>query len=184
MARKNDIAKVDPEYYKTMALFNNAIEPMTPLDPDDLLEMERRFDRYRKACIKYSQPIMNQGAYFAIGITKAQADRWAAGQGGNPLRTQFIQKVNSYCGAVREQNMASGALNPIAGIFWQKNYDGLKDVQEVIAVNPNQIELKSTDSISRKYADVVDAEITETEIPAEEVTAEYAESASAEETEK
>lgn len=44
--------------------------------------------------------------------------------------------------------MANGKLNPVTGIFWQKNFDGMKDTQEVVltpnnplgeSVNPEQI---------------------------------------------
>ena len=45
---------------------------------------------------------------------------------------------------IREQLMADGKVNAVAGIFWQKNYDGLKDQQEVIVEPRKQIEADQT----------------------------------------
>lgn len=45
---------------------------------------------------------------------------------------------------IREQLMADGKVNAVAGIFWQKNYDGLKDQQEVIVEPRKQIEADKT----------------------------------------
>ena len=42
--------------------------------------------------------------------------------------------------SIREQLAASGKLNPVTAIFWQKNFDGLKDQQEVIVEPRKQIE--------------------------------------------
>ena len=36
--------------------------------------------------------------------------------------------------------MSDGEINPVTGIFWQKNWDGLKDQQEVVREPRRQIE--------------------------------------------
>ena len=41
---------------------------------------------------------------------------------------------------IREQLMSDGKINPVTGIFWQKNWDGLKDQQEVFVEARKQIE--------------------------------------------
>ena len=41
---------------------------------------------------------------------------------------------------IREQLMSDGKINPVTGIFWQKNWDGLKDQQEVVVEARKQIE--------------------------------------------
>ncbi len=46
--------------------------------------------------------------------------------------------------SIREQLAASGKLNPVTAIFWQKNFDGLKDQQEVIVEPRKQIEADQT----------------------------------------
>jgi len=49
--------------------------------------------------------------------------------------------------------MEDGKINPVTGIFWQKNYDGLRDQQEVV-LTPNQSPLgeqKDAESLRQKY---------------------------------
>ena len=49
--------------------------------------------------------------------------------------------------------MEDGKVNPVTGIFWQKNYDGMKDQQEVV-LTPNQNPLgeqKDAESLKQKY---------------------------------
>lgn len=49
--------------------------------------------------------------------------------------------------------MADGKVNPVTGIFWQKNYDGMKDQQEVV-VTPNQNPLgegQNAQQLAEKY---------------------------------
>ena len=52
-------------------------------------------------------------------------------------RTEFIKKVKAACALYREGLMQDGKVNPVTGIFWQKNYDGFKDQQELV-VTPTQ----------------------------------------------
>ena len=40
--------------------------------------------------------------------------------------------------------MADGKIFPATGIFWQKNWDGLKDQQEVVVEPKKQIEAEQT----------------------------------------
>jgi hypothetical protein len=53
----------------------------------------------------------------------------------------------------REGLMEDGKVNPVTGIFWQKNYDGMKDQQEVV-LTPNTSPLgeqKDTEALKQKY---------------------------------
>ena len=49
--------------------------------------------------------------------------------------------------------MEDGKVNPVTGIFWQKNYDGLKDQQEVVLTpNTNPLgEQKDAEALKQKY---------------------------------
>ena len=47
-------------------------------------------------------------------------------------------------GLYREQLRSDGKINPVTGIFWQKNWDGLKDQQEVVLEPRRQIEADQT----------------------------------------
>ena len=48
--------------------------------------------------------------------------------------------------------MQDGHVNPVVGIFWQKNYDGLKDQQETIITPNNPLgDATDTEALRRRY---------------------------------
>jgi hypothetical protein len=87
-------------------------------------------------CAQWDMKVGNMAAYAAIGIDKADAYEWSNRNLGNPARTAFIKKVQKVSAMYREGLMEDGKVNPVTGIFWQKNYDGMKDQQEVV-LTPN-----------------------------------------------
>ena len=130
-----------------------AILPTEPLDRDDVEEMERRFAFYLEMCAQWDMKVGNMAAYAAIGIDKADAYEWSNRNLGNPARTAFIKKVQKVCAMYREGLMEDGKVNPVTGIFWQKNYDGMKDQQEVV-LTPNTSPLgeqKDAEALKQKY---------------------------------
>jgi len=134
-------------------MFMQAILPTEPLDYNDVAEMERRFNRYLQLCAEWDMKIGNQAAYAAIGIDKGTAWEWENRNLGNPARTDFIKKVRQFCAMYREGLMEDGKVNPVTGIFWQKNYDGMKDQQEVV-LTPNTSPLgeqKDAEALRQKY---------------------------------
>lgn len=71
---------------------------------------------------------------------------------GNPARTDFIKKVRQFCGVFREGLMQDGKVNPVTGIFWQKNYDGMKDQTEMVLTPNNPLgEQKDMKALEQKY---------------------------------
>ena len=143
-----------PEGYNTNKIrFMRMILPDTPIDYDDIPEMERRFDRYLSLCEQYDQKVSNQAAYAAIGIDDQTVYDWINRRTTNPARAQFAKKVKRICALYREGLMADGKVNPVTGIFWQKNYDGMKDQQELV-VTPNTNPLgdgESAERLAEKY---------------------------------
>ena len=133
--------------------FMQAILPTEPLDINDVEEMERRFARYLELCALWDMKVGNMAAYAAIGIDKSQAFEWVNRVLGNPERTNFIKKVQKVCAMYREGLMEDGKVNPVTGIFWQKNYDGMKDQQEVVLTpNTNPLgEQKDAEALKQKY---------------------------------
>lgn len=133
--------KVEEGYNSRVVRFLREIAPTEPLDFNDVDEMERRFAHYIEMCELYDQPISNLAAYSAIGITKSQAENWEH-RDKNERKREFIRKVRTVCGTVREFYMLDGKVPPVTGIWWQKNYDGLRDVTETIST---KIDLTSPD---------------------------------------
>lgn len=143
-----------PMGYNTRRIaFMQAILPTEPLDYNDVAEMERRFMRYLQLCAEWDMKIGNQAAYAAIGINKDVVYEWEHRQMGNPARTEFVKKVRQFCAMYREGLMEDGKVNPVTGIFWQKNYDGLRDQQEVV-LTPNTSPLgeqQDAEALKQKY---------------------------------
>lgn len=72
----------------------------------------------------------------------------------------LIKKVQKVCALYREGLMQDGKVNPVTGIFWQKNYDGMKDQTEMVLTPNNPLgDSADTEALARKYldnADIVD----------------------------
>ena len=154
---KGIVAAQNPElpenYNREQIAFMMEIMPTEPLDSNDVEEMERRFNRYLQKCAERDMKVSNQAAYIAIGITKDNVYDWTVRSSTNPKRSDFIKKVQQICAFYRESLMANGKINPVVGIFWQKNYDGMRDQQEVV-LTPNQSPLgeqKDAESLRQKY---------------------------------
>lgn len=143
-----------PEEYSARRIkFMLDITPNEPLDVWDVPEMERRFKNYLLKCAEHGMKVGNMAAYFAIGIDKDTARDWKAQDPHERNdRTRFVKKVQQICAMYREGLMEDGKINPVTGIFWQKNYDGLKDQQETI-ITPNNPLGDSTDAetLRRRY---------------------------------
>ena len=107
------------------------------VDKDNIEEMENRFYRYIEWCGIHGIKISNQSAYLAMGITKDDVYHWENRITKTQDHCDLIKKVKQICSITRENMMADGKLNPVVGIFWQKNYDGFKDQQEVVLAPKN-----------------------------------------------
>lgn len=157
--RKN----VDDENYnsKLIRFMGEVVAPSRP-GPHDLSLMEARFENYLKKCDEYGMKVGNKGAYAAIGISEETVRSWTNGGNASIEVVQFIKKVKEICGFYREGLMQEGKINPVTGIFWQKNYDGLKDQQEtVVTTNQNFNEIQDSEKLRKKY---LDASYTETDM--------------------
>ena len=169
--RKNNAVPVPQEEddFNRRALMQIiATQNMTPVDTENVDEMERRFQAYLQYCLENNIKIGNMNAYRAIGITSAQVSQWTSGRGfENKRRTEFVKRVQEICASYRELLMQENKIPIPTGIFWQKNYDGLTDVSESIVHHEDtSIGNQSAEELEARYKDAIDAEFTE--IPAEE----------------
>lgn len=106
------------------------------VDRSDVNALEERLKEYVRYCVENDLKIGNQACYLALGISKDDVYNWENGVSRTSAHCDFIKKVKKICAGTREFLMQDGKINPITGIFWQKNYDGLRDQQEFI-VTPN-----------------------------------------------
>jgi hypothetical protein len=150
----NDAKAELPDGYNTkMIQFMMDIAPQMPIDLWDVDAMQERFVRYLEICAERDIKVGNQAAYYAIGISKEIVGDWLRQDpNGRNARTNFIKKVQQICAMYREGLMQDGKVNPVTGIFWQKNYDGLKDQQETIITPNNPLgDATDTEALRRRY---------------------------------
>jgi hypothetical protein len=94
----------------------------------------------------------NLAAYTAIGVDKGLVWDWLNRREVNPRRTDFFKKVQKICAMYREGLMEDGKVNPVTGIFWQKNYDGFRDQQEVVLTPNNPLgTTEDSNALKNKY---------------------------------
>jgi hypothetical protein len=59
----------------------------------------------------------------------------------DPEIREFCQWVRKTCAMFRENLVADSKINPVIGIFWQRNYDGLRnDTEQVQAMQEQEDE--------------------------------------------
>lgn len=139
-------------------------------------ELKERFKKYIEECIKSGVKPSNLQAYSALGITKMTIYNWEHGK--DEELKEFASYIKRFFAAYREKMMIDGEVNMIAGIFWQKNYDGLKDQQEHVITTVNPMgESQNENELAKKYLE--NAEIaglpSKEDTTVIEVTAESAE---------
>ena len=109
------------------------------IDTKDPEQLRDRTLKYLQYCIDNKIKPGNLGLYNAWGLTKGEVSNIQQRE-PNSLRSGVIKKSRQIMSQIREQLMSDGKINPVTGIFWQKNWDGLKDQQEVIVEPRKQIE--------------------------------------------
>lgn len=106
------------------------IQPPELTDPDCIARWEK-FTAYLRMCAEKDMKVGNLAAYMAIGIDKTIAWKWENEQLSKDRRN-LIKSIRQVCAVYREQLMQDGKVNPVVGIFWQKNYDGMRDQTETV----------------------------------------------------
>lgn len=109
------------------------------IDTKDPEQLKQRAIDYFNYCIDNDSKPGNLGLYATWGLDKSTISHILAREPSSP-RAIVIKKSIAILASVREKLAADGKLNPVTAIFWQKNYDGLKDQQEVILEPKKQIE--------------------------------------------
>ena len=127
-------------------------------DDKDMNSMRKCFYAFCALAEATNMKVGNMTAYAAMGINTSTANNWRkGGPGSTPERRQLIEEVCAVCGATREMLGASGAINPVLTIFWQKNWDGFRDVTEHVAYQGDPLGDKQTpNEIAEKYKDIID----------------------------
>lgn len=134
------------------------------IDTKDPEQLRDRTLKYLQYCIDNNIKPGNLGLYNAWGMTKEEVSNVRRREPSS-LRCSVIKKSCQIMSQIREQLMADRKVDTATGIFWQKNYDGLKDQQEVVIEPRNQIEAdKTPEEVQQMLADDIPIDVDDNEV--------------------
>lgn len=132
-------------------------EIATQANRDDLLSLKSCFVAYLRLCQENGFRVGNLSAYAAMGMSYREFHSFSRRQ--DPEIRKFCQFVRETCAMFRETMVSENKLNPVIGIFWQRNYDGLRnDTEQIQAVNDQEDDLMSTKGYKDKYKKMIGEE--------------------------
>ena len=139
-----DIAKITKEALTVGLIWD-------PIDTKDPEQLKQRAIDYFNYCIANDSRPGNMGLYSAWGLSRQAVNQALRSETANSARIDTIKKCLDILAAIREKLMAEGKINPVTGIFWQKNFDGMKDTQDVVLTpsSGQEIEQSAADIAAR-----------------------------------
>ena len=117
-------------------------------------EVEEAIDNYFRDCIDKGLRPGNIGLYTVLGLTKQDVSNAILGYSKvlPPATIDFIKKAKGALAAYRVLLGSHGKINPVTLIFWQKNYDGLRDQQDIIVTPNNPLgEVPDAETMEQRY---------------------------------
>ena len=124
--------------------------------PEDLPVLRDAFVNYLQLCQKNGVRPGNIGAASAMGVHYTTIGKWQNGSNGDEYR-EFANTVNQILATIREDMISDGKLNPVIGIFWQRNFDALRNDTESVQsfnVESDTQSLETLSEIRKKYGDL------------------------------
>lgn len=110
-------------------------------------EVERAITGYFERCINKGLKPGNLGLYNALGLNKNEVHDILAGRSNYKASTecvQLIKKAKQSLAEYRELLASENKLSAPIAIFWQKNFDGLEDIQRVDVAPVNTLQADKT----------------------------------------
>lgn len=162
-----DNSDVDKE--ENALLINHCLDIFHLKEPDlsSTEEVTSAIDYYFNSCLSKGLRPGNMGLYAALGLNKNEVKDMLSGRqksfNGRRVNNDVIPLIKKACKALslyRELLGSQGKLNPATLIFWQKNFDGLEDVQRVDVAPINALQPERTPEEL--------AQIIENDIPTDE----------------
>ena len=122
----------------------------------EVTEKRMLFINYMESCVQYDIIPANQGCFSALHVSPEEWRKTVAGQINPQFRVLYTQ-IERVLSAIREQLGMKSKINPATLIFWGKNFDGMKDEQEVLVANKDQFgELPDGQKLAEKYMNLPD----------------------------
>lgn len=112
-------------------------------DRRDPVSLRAAFISYLQLCQQDGFSVSNLAAYASMGVTYKEVTKWLTGV--KPEYRELAQFVRTVCGLSREQQISDSKINPVIGIFWQRNFDGLRnDTEQTQSVDGSEMDSDST----------------------------------------
>lgn len=118
---------------------------------DDPLQVQQTINNYFDSCISKGLKPGNLGLYACLGLDKNDVKnviegraKSVDGRNVSPECARLIKKACKGLSLYRESLASQNKLSPPIAIFWQKNYDGLEDVQRVDVAPVNTLQADKT----------------------------------------
>ena len=126
-------------------------------DRTDVMSLKSCFIAYLRLCQEDGFNISNLAAYASMGM-----DHKAFGyyeKKDDPEMKAFCKFVKETCAMFRENLVADSKLNPVIGIFWQRNFDGLRnDTEQVQAITEQNEEYSGSSGYKDRYRKLIGGE--------------------------
>lgn len=160
---KNDLKKLiqTPEGLDYNTRLINHIMQISEIgataDRNDINSLKSCFINYLKLCQTNGFPVQNLAAYTAMGFYDYHHfDVYS--KKDDPEKRAFAASVRAVCAMFRESMITDNKLNPVIGIFWQRNFDGLRNDTEQVQSAQEQEEEENNKSYKDKYRKMIGGE--------------------------
>ena len=159
--RRNNTALLPAETEEEKAYNSRMIQHLLEIqkiaanaDKSDLVSLKSCFIAYLELCQQDGFKVGNLAAYSAMGMSKDDFHNFA--RKDNPEIKRFCALVQQTCAIARETSIAESKLNPVIGIFWQRNFDGLRnDTEQIQAISEQEDDYSQGSSYKDKYRNLI-----------------------------
>ena len=156
--RSLPVAKTDEERAYNSRLIDHVMriqEIATHADRSDVATLESCFIAYVRLCQEDGFSVSNLAAYTAMGFSQAESFLNYARK-DDPEIKRLVTLVRSTCATFRETLVSANKLNPVIGIFWQRNFDGLRnDTEQVQSAREPEDEYSGSSNYKEKYKNLI-----------------------------
>ena len=125
-------------------------------DHKDINTLKSCFINYLQLCQEDGFSVSNIAAYSAMHFSRDAWQKFSRKE--DPEVREFASMVKQTCAMFRENLVSDGKLNPVIGIFWQRNFDGLRnDTEQVQAAQEmaDNEEFSASNSYKDKYKNMI-----------------------------
>lgn len=120
----------------------------------DIVSLKSCFIAYLRLCQEDGFKVNNISAYASMGMTRSAFQYFK--QKNDPEIQELVSLVQSICSMSRETLISDNKINPVIGIFWQRNFDGLRnDTEQVQNAQETEMDNAADENYDKKYINLI-----------------------------